>query len=72
MEEREEFIDFTVPYYDVVGISILMKKYEKPTHMFMFMTPFHIEVWIVIVANFFFTRSGQLNFYCTNKVLKYY
>jgi glutamate receptor, ionotropic, invertebrate len=26
MAERENVIDFTVPYYDLVGISILMKK----------------------------------------------
>ena len=26
MAERESVIDFTVPYYDLVGISILMKK----------------------------------------------
>ena len=26
MAERENVIDYTVPYYDLVGISILMKK----------------------------------------------
>ena len=26
MAEREHVVDFTVPYYDLVGISILMKK----------------------------------------------
>ena len=26
MAERESVIDFTVPYYDLVGITILMKK----------------------------------------------
>ena len=26
MAERENVIDFTVPFYDVVGITILMKK----------------------------------------------
>ena len=26
MAEREAVIDFTVPYYDLVGVSILMKK----------------------------------------------
>ena len=28
MAERENVVDFTVPYYDLVGISILMKKPE--------------------------------------------
>ena len=26
MAERENVLDYTVPYYDLVGISILMKK----------------------------------------------
>ena len=26
MSEREHVIDFTVPYYDLVGITIMMKK----------------------------------------------
>ena len=26
MAERENVVDFTVPYYDLVGITILMKK----------------------------------------------
>ncbi len=26
MAERENVIDFTVPYYDLVGITIMMKK----------------------------------------------
>ena len=26
MSERESVIDFTVPYYDLVGITIMMKK----------------------------------------------
>ena len=26
MSEREYVVDFTVPYYDLVGITIMMKK----------------------------------------------
>ena len=28
MAEREYVVDFTVPYYDLVGITIMMKKSE--------------------------------------------
>ena len=31
MAERESVIDYTVPYYDLVGISILMKKAKVMT-----------------------------------------
>ena len=31
MAERENVIDYTVPYYDLVGISILMKKAKVMT-----------------------------------------
>ena len=32
MAERESVIDYTVPYYDLVGISILMKKAKVMSH----------------------------------------
>ena len=31
MAEREEVLDFTVPFYDLVGITILMKRSKAPT-----------------------------------------
>ena len=31
MAEREAVIDFTVPFYDLVGITILMKKAKVET-----------------------------------------
>ena len=34
MAERENVVDFTVPYYDLVGISILMKKPEVKIFVF--------------------------------------
>ena len=34
MAERENVIDFTVPYYDLVGITILMKKPKAKTQLF--------------------------------------
>lgn len=56
MAEREDVIDFTVPYYDLVGITILMKLPETPTSLFKFLTVLENEVWLCILAAYFFTR----------------
>ncbi len=45
MAERENVIDFTVPYYDLVGITILMKKPEFKYSVFKFMTVLEEAVW---------------------------
>ncbi|CAG9857523.1 unnamed protein product [Phyllotreta striolata] len=55
MAERENVIDFTVPYYDLVGISILMKLPETPTSLFKFLTVLENDVWLCILAAYFFT-----------------
>jgi len=56
MAERENVIDFTVPYYDLVGITILMKKSKTPTSLFKFLTVLETDVWLCILAAYFFTR----------------
>lgn len=56
MEERESVIDFTVPYYDLVGILILMKIPYVPTSLFKFLTVLEDEVWYCIIGTYFFTR----------------
>lgn len=56
MAERENVIDFTVPYYDLVGITILMKLPTTPTSLFKFLTVLENEVWLCILAAYFFTR----------------
>ncbi|CAH0553818.1 unnamed protein product [Brassicogethes aeneus] len=55
MAERENVIDFTVPYYDLVGISILMKLPTTATSLFKFLTVLEHEVWLCILAAYFFT-----------------
>ncbi|XP_045465402.1 LOW QUALITY PROTEIN: ionotropic receptor 25a-like [Harmonia axyridis] len=55
MEERESVIDFTVPYYDLVGITILMKIPYVPTSLFKFLGVLEDEVWYCIIAAYFFT-----------------
>lgn len=53
--ERENYVDFTVPYYDLVGVTILMKKEESEYSLFKFMTVLTPPVWLCIVAAYFFT-----------------
>lgn len=55
MAERENVIDFTVPYYDLVGITILMKLPEQQTSLFKFLTVLEHSVWLCILAAYFFT-----------------
>jgi len=55
MAERENVIDFTVPYYDLVGISILMKKPKVPTSLFKFLSVLEDSVWGCILAAYFVT-----------------
>ncbi|XP_044756675.1 ionotropic receptor 25a-like [Coccinella septempunctata] len=55
MEERESVIDFTVPYYDLVGITIMMKIPYAQTSLFKFLTVLEDEVWYCIIAAYFFT-----------------
>jgi len=56
MAEREGVLDFTVPYYDLVGISILMKKRREPTSLFKFLAVLENDVWMCILGAFFCTR----------------
>lgn len=57
MAERENVVDFTVPFYDLVGISILMKKPMIPTSLFKFLSVLEKEVWLCILSAYFLTRS---------------
>jgi len=45
MAERENVVDFTVPYYDLVGITILAKKPEITYAVFKFMEVMEPSVW---------------------------
>ena len=56
MAERETVIDFTVPYYDLVGITIMMVLPSSPSSLFKFLTVLETNVWLCILAAYFFTR----------------
>ncbi|KAK0406372.1 hypothetical protein QR680_018535 [Steinernema hermaphroditum] len=55
MAERENDVDFTVPYYDLVGTTILMKKQDVEYSLFKFMKVLELPVWLCIVAAYLFT-----------------
>ena len=55
MSEREAYVDFTVPYYDLVGISILMKKPRVETFLFKFMQVFDGVVWVCLLVAYMTT-----------------
>ncbi|XP_061180495.1 ionotropic receptor 25a-like [Saccostrea echinata] len=53
MAERENVIDFTVPYYDLVGLTILLKKPEFDYELFKFLVVLDEKVWLCIIAAYF-------------------
>jgi ionotropic glutamate receptor len=55
MAERESVVDFTVPYYDLVGVSILMKKSASRSHLFKFLTVLDNQVWACIAGAYITT-----------------
>ena len=55
MAERENVIDYTVPYYDLVGLTILMKKVKVPTSLFKFLSVLEDSVWACILGAYFVT-----------------
>lgn len=55
MAERELAIDYSVPFYDLVGIQILLKKPEVPQDWFKFLTVLDGEVWLSITVAYFVT-----------------
>ncbi|CAG2254781.1 unnamed protein product [Mytilus edulis] len=53
MAERENVVDFTVPYYDLVGLTILMKKPKFDYKITKFIEVLDNYVWLCIIAAFF-------------------
>ena len=53
MAERENVVDFTVPYYDLVGLTILMKKPKFDYSLVKFLSVLDEDVWGCIIGAFF-------------------
>uniref|UniRef100_A0AC35U534 PBPe domain-containing protein n=1 Tax=Rhabditophanes sp. KR3021 TaxID=114890 RepID=A0AC35U534_9BILA len=55
MAERETDIDYTVPYYDLVGTAILMKKTVVDNSLFKFLQVLEWPVWLAILCAYVLT-----------------
>ena len=53
MSERENVVDFTVPFHEPVGLTILMRKQEFEYSLDRFLEVLEPNVWGVIVAAYF-------------------
>ena len=54
--DREEVLDFTVSYYDVVGISIMMQLHRPSSNLFKFLSVLEQNVWLNILGAYVITR----------------
>ncbi|RWS17767.1 glutamate receptor ionotropic: kainate 2-like protein [Dinothrombium tinctorium] len=55
MAERDKVVDFTVPYYDLVGLTILIKKPAASSHLFKFVNVLEDDVWYSALMAYIFT-----------------
>lgn len=58
--ERENVIDFTVPFTDTTGLTILMKREVKRNSLFKFLEVFEAKVWLCIFAAFLSARYAYV------------
>ena len=52
-EDWEKVIDYTVPYYDMVGLTILIRKVKQSTDIWKFINVIKPEVWYCILGAYF-------------------
>ena len=53
MADREKVIDYTVPYYDMVGFTILIRKVKQSSDIWKFINVIKPEVWYCILGAYF-------------------
>ena len=53
MADREMVIDYTVPYYDMVGFTILIRKVKQSSDIWKFINVIKPEVWYCILGAYF-------------------
>lgn len=56
MAEREQFIDFTVSFYDMVGIAMMMNIPNAPDAPLLFNQVMETGVWIGVIIAYLITR----------------
>lgn len=64
--EREAIIDFTVPFDDFIGISIMMRVQLQKFYFFQFLQVFEFVVWLLIFAAFSVTRYMEYATRCVS------
>lgn len=71
--DRTRVVDFTVPYYDMVGYTVLMLNTHPKTTFFKFATVLELNVWCCIFGAFGLTRFVffyQNHFRCNRNTLE--
>ena len=53
MADREMVIDYTVPYYGMVGFTILIRKVKQSSDIWKFINVIKPEVWYCILGAYF-------------------
>ena len=51
--DREKVVDYTVPFYDMVGFTILIRKNKQSTSIWKFINVIEPEVWYCILGAYF-------------------
>ena len=55
MANRDQVIDYSIPFYENVGFGILKKKFKEDTHHFKFVLVMNWTVWATIAAAYLIT-----------------
>ncbi|XP_043285747.1 ionotropic receptor 25a-like [Venturia canescens] len=58
MSERENVVDFTMPFYEAVGITMMMRRREFKKTFFLFAKSLTVKMWTIIFL--FYTASFLL------------
>ena len=53
MADLEKVIDYTVPYYDMVGFTVLIRKVKQSSDIWKFINVIKPEVWYCILGAYF-------------------
>ena len=51
---RENVVDFTLPFFDMVGESIILKKVKQQSNLFQFLYVFDNTLWFCVLGIYFF------------------
>ena len=52
--DRENVVDFTIPFYNLVGNSIILKKVKQKSNLFQFLNVLDATLWFCILGIYLF------------------